>query len=388
MSLGDPYPDYRRLREAGPVSWLDELGVHLVVGFDVASDVLSGDGWSSDPTNSPALMERFAVAPGTEAVAGSLLMSDPPRHTRLRTSVSGYFTPRNVDRIRDRIAQLVTLVTASFEPGGTWDVMADLAYPVPLAVMCELLGAPAEIAPQLRDEMPKLVATLDPLADDDAIAAGVGAGFGLMLELVPLVAARRTDASDDLLSALVSGAGALPPEDAIPLALLLLAAGHETTANLVGNAVVALHEHPDVTRAVRADRQLLPRLVDELVRYDGPVQLVSRIALHDTTAGDVHIAAGDQVLIGIGAANRDPSAFDDPDDIRLDRQRSHLAFGHGRHFCAGAALARVETQEILDHLLDLPIAIETAGIDVERGTSATFRRIERLSMTWPADTSS
>ncbi|HEX3898641.1 MAG TPA: cytochrome P450, partial [Mycobacteriales bacterium] len=224
-------------------------------------------------------------------------------------------------------------------------------------------------------------ATLDPLADDDAIAAGVGAGFGLMLELVPLVAARRTEPGDDLLSALVNGADGLPAEDAIPLALLLLAAGHETTANLVGNAVVALHDHPDVARAVRADRRLLPKLVDELLRYDGPVQLASRIALQDCTAGGAEVAAGDQVLIGIGAANRDPAAFECPDEIRLDRKGGHLAFGHGRHFCAGAALARIETQEILDRLLDLPIAIETADIQLERGTSATFRRVERLSLT-------
>jgi hypothetical protein len=377
----DPYPDYRLLREAAPVAWLEDLDIHLVVGFDVASEILCGDGWSSDPANSPALMKRLGAPPGTEPVAGSLLMSDPPRHTSLRKAVSGYFNPRNVERIRDRISELVDLAVTAFEPGATWNVMADLAYPVPLAVMCELLGAPAEIAPLLCEDTPKLVATLDPLADDDAIAAGVGAGFGLMLELVPLVAARRTEPGDDLLSALVNGADGLPAEDAIPLALLLLAAGHETTANLVGNAVVALHDHPDVARAVRADRRLLPKLVDELLRYDGPVQLASRIALQDCTAGGAEVAAGDQVLIGIGAANRDPAAFECPDEIRLDRKGGHLAFGHGRHFCAGAALARIETQEILDRLLDLPIAIETADIQLERGTSATFRRVERLSLT-------
>jgi hypothetical protein len=377
----DPYPEYRLLREAGPLAWLDDLDLHLVVGFDLASEILCGDGWSSDPVNSPALMKRLGVPPGTESLAGSLLMSDPPRHTGLRNAVSGYFTPRNVERIRHRIAQLVDVALAAFEPGSTWDVMGDLAYPVPLAVMCELLGAPAEIAPILCEETPKLVATLDPLADDDAIAAGVGAGFGLMLELVPLVAARRTEPGDDLLSALVGGADGLSSEDAIPLALLLLAAGHETTANLVGNAVVALHERPDVARAVRADRRLLPKLVDELLRYDGPVQLASRIALRDCTAGGVRIAAGDQLFIGIGAANRDPAAFEHPDEIRLDRKGGHLAFGQGRHFCAGAALARIETQEILDRLLDLPLPIETANLQIKRGTSATFRRIERLTVT-------
>jgi cytochrome P450 len=378
LSVENPYPDYRRLREAAPIARLDGLGLPLVVSHRLATEVLTGDSWSSDPSNSPALAERLGIPAGIDVVSGSLLMSDPPRHTALRTRVSGYFTPRAVERLRLRIRSLVDLAMAPFVNGGIWDVMAEVAYPVPIAVMCELLGAPPEVAPLLRDETPRLVATLDPLADDDTMAAGAGAGFGLMLELVPLVAARRREPGDDLLSALVCGDDALPPAEAISLALLLLAAGHETTANLVGNAVVALHSHPEVTRAVRADRSLLPRFVDELLRYDGPVQLASRIALTDRVVEGARIADGEQVLIAIGAANRDPEVFDMPDEIRLDRNGQHLAFGHGRHFCAGAALARVEAQEILDRLLDLPTTIEDANVRIQRGESATFRRVERL----------
>lgn len=376
LSLEDPYPDYRRLRDDAPIAWLADAGLHLVVGHSLAAEVLAGDGWSSDPANSPDLAARIGLPSGMDAVVGSLLMSDPPRHTWLRKAVSGYFTPRKVEQIRSRVREIVDLALEAVGDGRHWDVMADLAYPVPIAVMCELLDAPAEIAPMLREETPRLVATLDPLADEDIVAAGAGAGFGLMLELIPLVAARRTDPGDDLLSAFVTGHDALPPEEAISLALILLAAGHETTANLVGNAVAALHSQPDIARRVREDRSRLPKLVDELIRFDGPVQLASRIAATDRVVAGAEIAAGEQVLIAIGAANRDPAVFAEPDELLLDRSGGHLAFGHGRHFCAGAALARVEAQEIINRLLDLDI--ENSAIEVTRGRSATFRRVEQL----------
>jgi cytochrome P450 len=203
-----------------------------------------------------------------------------------------------------------------------------------------------------------------------------------MLELVPLVADRRSNPGDDLVSQLLADDGGLPPEEVIPLTLILLAAGHETTANLIGNAVDTLHQHPDVARAVRADPTLLPKLVDELIRYDGPVQLASRIATSDRMVGGISIAAGEQVLIGLGAANRDPAAYQDPDAIRLDREPAHLGFGHGRHFCAGAALARLEAQEILRRLIDFPQPIEDLPVEIRRGRSATFRRVEVALIDW------
>lgn len=380
LSLDDPYDGYARLREQGPLVRLDGLDVPLVVSHALAAEILPSPDWSSDPSNSPALMQRLGAisAPGFEF--GSVLMSDPPRHTWLRQAISGYFTPRNVERIRDRVGQIVDLALAATAPGEPLEVMADLAYPVPIAVMCELLGAPAEIAPLIRDQTPLLVATLDPLADEAAIENGAAAGLALMLELVPLIADRRTAPGDDLVSALLDEGGGLPAEEVIPLTLILLAAGHETTANLVGSAVIALHDHPDVTRAVRADRSLLPALVEELIRYDGPVQLAGRIATADREVAGVPIERGEQVLIGLGAANRDPAAHAEPDTIRLGRHDPHIGFGNGRHFCAGAALARVEAAEILDRLLDLPTPVEEAELDVRRGTSPTFRRMERVRL--------
>ncbi|HVT65837.1 MAG TPA: cytochrome P450 [Mycobacteriales bacterium] len=376
LSLDDPYDDYRRLREQGSIARLDGLDVAMVVSHGLAAEILPSPVWSSDPRSSPQLMERVGAIALGDYEFGSVLMSDPPRHTWLRQAISGYFTPRNVERIRDRVGQIVDLAVGSADE--SVDVMADLAYPVPIAVMCELLGAPADIAPLLRDQTPLLVATLDPLADAAAIEEGAAAGLTLMLELVPLIAERRSAPGDDLISALLDDEGGLPAEEVIPLTLILLAAGHETTANLVGNAVIALHQHPDTARAVRADRQLMPKLVEELIRYDSPVQIASRIALSDCIVDGMSIAAGEQVLIGLGAANRDPGVYASPDGIQLDRHIPHIGFGSGRHFCAGAGLARVEAAEILDRLLDLPMPIEEAALDVQRGCSATFRRVERL----------
>jgi cytochrome P450 len=378
LSIDNPYPDYQRLRATAPIVRLDGVEVPLVLSHPLAAEIVAADEWSSDPNNSPALAARFGMFGSANLEFGSVLMSDPPRHTWLRKAISGYFTPRNIERIRARVEHIVDLALASAEPGEPFDVMANIAYPVPIAVMCELLGAPAEIAPLLRDQTPLLVATLDPLADLAAMEEGAAAGLALMLELVPLVADRRTDPGDDLISALLTEDGGLPPDEVIPLTLILLAAGHETTANLVGNAVIALTDHPDVTRAVRSDLSLLPKLVEELIRYDGPVQLASRIATSDRNVHGIAIGEGEQVLIGLGAANRDPASHPDPDNLRLDRSSGHLGFGHGRHFCAGAALARLEAQEILRRLLDLPTPIEESSVTARRGRSATFRRVEEL----------
>lgn len=378
LSLVDPYADYRRLRERSPIARLPGLDVPLVVSHQLAAEILPSDDWSSDPRNSPALAELFGPLAASNLEFGSVLMSDPPQHTRLRRAISGYFTPRNVERIRDRVGEIVDLALSVLEPGEPLEVMADLAYPVPIAIMCELLGAPAEFAPHLRDLTPALVATLDPLADADTIESGASAGLALMLELIPLIADRRGEPGGDLISALVAADSGLATEEVIPLTLILLAAGHETTANLVGNATAALHEHPDVTRAVRADRALLPKLVDELIRYDSPVQLASRIATSDRVVEELRIEAGEQVLIGLGAANRDPATYVEPDGIRLDRDTTHVGFGHGRHFCVGAALARLEAMEVIRRLLDLPRPLEDIGLDIRRGPSATFRRVDRL----------
>jgi cytochrome P450 len=380
LPLDDPYPELRRLREQSPVHWLPEFGAHLVVSHALAAEVLHGSDWSSDPSYSPRLASRLPAGGGL--LAKSVLFSDPPGHARLRKALSGWLTPRAVEGSRRRIAAIAAAALAGHDANDALEVMADVAYAVPLAVICELLEAPAELAVQLREDTPRMAALLDPLADPAALQTGAAAAFGLLVELVRLVAERRKRPGPDLLSALAKRSGdgsGLEADEAVMMALLLLAAGHETTANLIANAVAALHSHPHIARFLRRHPDQLQTTVEEIARYDSPVQLVGRVAKRDTPVGETVVRSGEQVLVSLGAANRDPAAFSNPDHLDPSRQtRPHLAFGHGAHFCAGAALARVEAQETLRRLLDLAPPIEDQELTLERGCSATFRRVNTL----------
>jgi cytochrome P450 len=386
IPLDDPYPTLAVLRAEHHVQYLAGLDCHLVIAHQEANAVLSGPGWSADPRTNPATAERLALTDGGgDLLAKSVLFSDPPDHQRLRRALGGHFAPRAVERLRPRIRSIVEAAFSGLNHSEDFDVMAELAHAVPLAVICELLDAGVDMARVLKRETPKMTALLDPLAGSDALGDGAAAGFGVMLELLPLVAERRTQPGDDLLSALVSttaeGEPGLEPDEAIMMALLLLTAGHETTANLIGNAVVCLCQHPDQTRWLRQHPERLGAAIEELLRFESPVQLTARVAKEPVELDGVEIEAGTQVLVCVGGANRDPSAFLDPDVLDFSRDGSgHLAFGHGAHFCAGASLARVEAQEVLAHLMSLEPRLEDREVLVHRGGSRTFRRIEELQL--------
>jgi hypothetical protein len=286
--------------------------------------------------------------------------------------------------MRPRIKSIVKAALAGPDASETFDVMDTVARPVPLAVICELLDVGVDAARVLQIETPKMTAMLDPLAGPDEVEVGAAAAFAAMLELIPLVADRRTDPGDDLLSALAAdahGRPSLESDETLMMVLLLLVAGHETTANLVGNAVVSLHEHPDQARWLRQNPERLGRAIEELLRFESPVQLTSRTAKNSVTLDGVMIEAGRQVLVSLGAANRDPTVYPDPDRLDLPRGGpGHLAFGHGIHFCAGASLARVEAQETLSCLLLLDPPIEDREMLTLRSASRTFRRLETLNI--------
>lgn len=383
IPLDDPYPAYRDLRESGPVHWLDELACHLVVSYAEAQDILRSAAWSSDARANPALAARLGLGPDRrELLAPALLFTDPPQHTRLRRAISSRLSAKAVGAFRPRIRAIVGAAFDGWPPGQDLDVMSALAYPVPLAVICEMLDTGTELAIALRRETPRLVGLIDPLAGQQAVDEALSSGIALMLELVPLVAQRRARPATDLLSALVGpsaeGPG-LDADEAIVMALLLLAAGHETTASLIGNAVVTLQAQPDQARLLREHPELIPAAVEELIRLESPVQLIARTATEDVKIGTATVAAGEQLLIGVGAANRDPAVFADPDQLDCHRRSGpHLGLGHGLHFCAGAALARVEAQEVLRRLLALSPPVECRRVTLGRGTSPALRRVTTL----------
>lgn len=387
VPAGDPYPALRRLRDVRPVHRLPDWGAWLVVSHTEALGVLTRPGWSSDPARSPRTAgQQIMAGLGGELSRKAVLFTDHPGHSRLRKSLRDYLMPHSVDSYRHRIAAIIDAAFSAHVPGEPLQVMEEIAYPVPLAVICEILDAGTDMAARLRQETPLLAALLDPLATAGDFEEGAAAATRLMIDLLPVAASRSARPGPDLLSALLihdaaDGTG-LAADEAIVMALLLLTAGHETTANLIGNAVITLHDHPDLVRELRARPDLVAPVVEELLRFEPPVQLAARTATRDQLVGGELVRAGDQVFVAIGAANRDPAVFADPD--RFDASRGpaqHLSFGHGMHFCAGAALARAEGREVIQRLLRNNPPFEDQELHATRARSATFRRIAELELT-------
>jgi hypothetical protein len=339
------------------VHWDEPLGAFRVTGYAEAADVLRGPGWSSDPRRSPLVAPDIQDMP-----TGNLLFTDPPEHTRLRRLLSPAFTPRSIQDLRPRVAAIVDAVLDGL-PGGGYgeaageiDILADLAYPATLAVIAELLDVGIEGAQVFADQTPNLIRMLEINATSDDLMAGAVASAEVTMFLTPILAERRQRPGNDFISALLAlyddstdgRADGLTLPEVLATCVLILTAGHETTANLIANSTLALLTQPDQLPHLFADPG---RATEELLRLHGAAKLIARTALTDHQIGGQHIATGQAVLIDIQQANRDPRHRPDPD--RLDCSRTptgHLAFGAGPHFCLGAALARLETAEALTRL--------------------------------------
>jgi cytochrome P450 len=385
VPLDDPYPELRRLRETAPIHYFEELGSHVVFSHELVTQLLRGEEWSSNPALNPRLAGFLpADDADNDLHMKTVLFTEGPPHTRLRRSVSRWLSPRTTERYRAHVESVVETILADDRDREAFEVMENLAYVVPQALICEILDVPVElVATRLRQDIPGMLAVLDPLSERGAIEEGMVAGVRLLVEVLPLVAERRANPRPgDLISTLVegeSGEGGLSADEATMMALLLLAAGHETTATLIGNAVIALHENPDVARSLRAHPEQIPGAIEELLRFESPVQVSMRVAKEDVTLGPFLVRKGEEVLLSLGAANRDPGTFPDPDRVDVSRNsRLHVSFGLGAHFCVGAALARIEAQVVLRRLLELSPLIEERGLEYTRGSSATLRGIDAL----------
>ena len=382
----DPYPAYRTLREQHPVCWDGDLDAFLVSSYAEASAVLRGPGWSSDPNRNPALAARFDRAElGTQALGTTLLTMDPPDHTRLRRLLAPAFTPRAIDALRSRITAVVRCALADLDKADEVDVIADIGYPIPLAVMCELLDVDIEGAQLLRTETPKLVGMLEFDPDEEAVLAAEEATASLALHLLPILGDRRHRPGEDLASQLLclgdDGDDELALDEVLATCILLLLAGHETTASLIGNGVLTLMEHPDQFHLLQRDPALIKPAIEEILRFECPAKVVGRTNLIDRQLGGHIIRAGQRVLVLVGAANRDPEQFRDPECFDITRTPApHLAFGAGPHFCLGAALSRMEAQETLRQLLPLLTEWRLAPEAPAWRVSDTFRALEKLHL--------
>ena len=383
FGIDDPYPDYRAARREAPVQWNERLRAHLVLSQEHATAVLRGQDWSSDPRNNPDFLAFMADSGESAGIfARSMLTSDPPDHTRLRKAVNRFFTPRAVRGIHDRVVAIVDSALAPLVEGAPIELMSEVAYPIPLAVIAELFDVGLEGAELLGAETPKLARALELDPSPDELEAIGSAAMAIMLFLVPIVARRRLDPGCDLLSAMIHPPDGGPPletDEIITMCLLLLAAGHETTANLIGNGTLALLERPDQLAWLARHPEHSPQAVDELLRYDSPVQIASRVARTDLVLGDVEVRKGQRAIVMLGAANRDPARYPEPDRLDLTRTGpSHLAFGIGPHFCVGAGLARLEAQEAFVRLAQSGLRQKAAGWSHRRDHSHTFRRLRAL----------
>jgi cytochrome P450 len=315
--------------------------------------VLRGADWTSDP-------HRASQAPdlAAEALSSVLLFMDAPDHTRVRGLISKGFTPRSIERLRPRIAELTEELLAPIREAGALDVISDFAYPLPVTVICELLGVPAGDRDLFRSLTRDMAAVIDLDATAEEYGRAAGAALTFTAYLVPLFEHRRRDPEDDLISALVAVEEAgdhLGADELLATVMLLLVAGHETTMNLIGNGLLALLRHPDQLELLRTHPELMSAAVEELLRYDTPVRRVPRIARCDTLLDGQRVAAGEQVVAMLHDANHDPAVFPSPDALDITRDaRRHVAFGAGAHYCLGAPLARAEAQVALAALIDLP----------------------------------
>jgi cytochrome P450 len=355
-NLADPYPLYRRLREEQPVYYAAEFGVWVVSRYDDVRRVLM------DPTRfSSAFQIRtpHVPAPGVAEILAeghpevpALLNEDPPEHRRTRDLVAKAFSARRMAGLQPRITAMVTELLDAMEPRGRADLVAELATPLPLQVICELIGLPAEDAPRIGawTKQLALLTSFGATADPQRAAARESVQFERYLAAA--VADRRATGRDDLLSDLIrvraDGAAPLSDLEIISLLISLVFAGHETTANLIASALVLLLHRPELWAAAD-DPDLVAAAVEETLRIDAPVQGMYRRAVFDVQVSGVTIPAGGQVFALFASANRDDAVFDRPDEFdpgRPDKER-HLSFGRGIHYCLGAPLARMESQTAL-----------------------------------------
>lgn len=390
----DPYPWFHRLRELEPVHETP-LGTYMLSRHADASAAVRDPALSNDERNSELYQAFLEANPPTgddfaeQTRQATMLFLDPPDHTRLRGLVSKAFTPRVIGRLRPRVEELVAeLLDGVMARGeGHMDVVTDLAYPLPVVIICELLGVPAADHPTFQGWSRDLAHSIDPdpLISPEQQARIEAAGNAFVEYFLALIEERRRSLGDDLLSGLIAAEEAgdrLSEEELLGTALLLLIAGHETTVNLIGNGTLALLRHRDQFERLRADPALDHNAVEELLRYDSPVTFTQRITLEEYQVGETVLAPRKQLIPILAAANRDPEVFPDPDCLDLARPEAnrHLAFGGGHHFCLGAALARLEGEVAIPTLVRRFPELELAGEPVRRDTF-TLRGLERLPVT-------
>ncbi len=354
-AIQDPYPTYERLRTRSPVHRSRLLEAWVFTRYaDVEAILRDYKRFSNMPSNRRVSKHRRDFAP--PRADWTMLFLDPPEHTRLRALVNQAFTPRAVDALEPHIRTIMGELLDDVEDPAGFDLMTAVANPLPVIVIAEMLGVPPEDRARFKHWSDARARLLEPTITAPERARAAAAGETLDAYLMPIIQARRREPRDDIVSALAQAeeeGDSLTEREMLLMLRLLLIAGNETTTNLIGNGVLALLRHPEQLALLREDPSRIPAAVEELLRFDTPVQLDVRGVVDDCEINGFPLRRGDGAVLAIGAANRDPDVFDDPERLDVLRAKgSNISFGRGVHHCIGAPLARLEGRIALEMLLD------------------------------------
>ena len=384
-----PYPFYDDLRNQEPVH-TTAFGMVVLTRYEDVSTTLKSADFSRD-------IEKYSTQATTEARqrrremqrerTKSILNLDPPDHTRLRRIVSKSFTPSAMEKLRGRIEHLVNTALDHAQERGSIELIDDLAFPVPFQVISDLLNMPTERAEEMREWSQIITNSLEPTATDDELAQSDASLAQLVPYLTSIIEERRRNLGEDMLSSLITAEEAgdkMTTDELMAFLVLLYIAGHETTVNLIGNSTLALLRHPDQAALVH-QHGLSSQAIDELLRFDGPVQHTVRVPLktvrYEVNGTTIEIEPGTVVMTSLGAANHDPSIFDAPHELRLDRPNAHrhMAFASGIHYCLGSALAKLETEVAVGTLFQRFPTISILGTPSWRDR-LTIRGVNQLQL--------
>ncbi len=384
--LHAPYEWYRTMRATQPVFRHPEWGGWQVFRYADVSRVLNEYAtFSSDS-------QRMAQAEGSQGepdpIGSSILQMDPPRHRQLRNIVTQAFTPRMVAQLEPRITAITNELLDHVLATGEMDVVRDLAYPLPVTVIAELLGIPSELREDFKRWSDAIVAGEESMTEEErkALFQEIQGMYGYFTQVLE---ERRQHPQNDLVSALLAASvdgQRLSTMELLGFCGLLLVAGNETTTNLLGNMIICFDENPGVVELLRKNRELVPGAIEEILRYYSPVKAMPRMTTTETMIGDQHVGPNQFIIAWIGSANRDEAAFPGADRFDIEREPNrHIAFGRGIHFCLGAPLARLEAKVALNTMLDrLPGRWQLADMPLELIKSFVVFGAKQLPMTWGA----
>ncbi|HTK05630.1 MAG TPA: cytochrome P450 [Ktedonobacteraceae bacterium] len=376
------YDWYRQMRETQPVFFEPNMQAWNIFRYDDVARVLSEHATFSSEQNRFVPAEYRDISP----LSSSILRMDPPRHHQLRQLVSQAFTPRMVAQMESRIKEITSGLLEQVQTLGEMDVIRDLAAPLPITVIAELLGIPTERREDFKRWSDAFVSG-DAEATEEDMQAGIQAADSMVSYFTQILEARRAHPQNDMVSALLMAevdGERLSNEELIGFFVLLLVAGNETTTNLLGNAILCLDDNPGAVERLRANRDLVPNALEEALRYYSPVKLMLRWAVTETTIGDQRIEAGQLLFAWIASANRDEAQFPNANQFTIEREPNrHLGFGRGIHFCLGAPLARLEAKIALNEMLDrLPGSWQVPDVPLSPIKNMSTFGIKKLPLTW------